>query len=49
MALTDAAGDVDTAWDNDVFGAVRGLTGSQPNDFTFAGDQAGTMSSSYVH
>jgi RHS repeat-associated protein len=31
--------DVDTAWDYDVFGAVRGLTGSQPNDFTFAGEQ----------
>jgi RHS repeat-associated protein len=39
MALTDAAGDVDTAWDYDVFGAVRNLTGSQPNDFTFAGEQ----------
>ena len=40
MALTDAAGDVDTTWDYDVFGAVRNLTGSQPNDFTFAGEQA---------
>jgi RHS repeat-associated protein len=39
MALTDEAGDVDTAWDYDVFGAVRGLSGSQPNDFTFAGEQ----------
>jgi RHS repeat-associated protein len=39
MALTDEAGDVDTTWDYDVFGAVRGLTGSQPNDFTFAGEQ----------
>ena len=40
MALTDAAGDVGTAWDYDVFGAVRNLTGSQPNDFTFAGEQS---------
>jgi hypothetical protein len=39
MALTDDAGDVDTTWDYDVFGAVRDLTGSQPNDFTFAGEQ----------
>jgi RHS repeat-associated protein len=39
MALTDEAGDVDTTWDYDVFGAVRGLTGSQPNDFSFAGEQ----------
>jgi RHS repeat-associated protein len=39
MALTDAAGDVDTTWDYDVFGAVRNLTGSQPNDFSFAGEQ----------
>jgi RHS repeat-associated protein len=39
MALTDAAGDVDTAWDYDVFGGVRNLTGSQPNDFSFAGEQ----------
>jgi hypothetical protein len=30
---------VDTTWDYDVFGAVRDLTGSQPNDFTFAGEQ----------
>jgi hypothetical protein len=40
MALTDEAGDVDTTWGYDVFGAVRGLTGSQPNDFTFAGEQS---------
>ncbi|HEU0073641.1 MAG TPA: RHS repeat-associated core domain-containing protein [Dehalococcoidia bacterium] len=39
MALTDEDGDVDTTWDYDVFGAVRNLTGSQPNDFTFAGEQ----------
>ena len=26
-------------WGYDVFGAVRNLTGSQPNDFTFAGEQ----------
>jgi hypothetical protein len=30
MALTDESGEVDTSWDYDVFGAVRGTTGSQP-------------------
>ena len=29
MALTDEAGDVDTTWDYDVFGAVRRMSGSQ--------------------
>jgi YD repeat-containing protein len=39
MALADDDGDVLNTYDYDVFGAVRGMTGSQPNDFTFAGGQ----------
>jgi RHS repeat-associated protein len=39
MALTDESGDVVNTYDYDVFGGVRGMTGSQPNDFTFAGEQ----------
>jgi RHS repeat-associated protein len=39
MALTDEDGDVVNTYDYDVFGGVRGMTGSQPNDYTFAGEQ----------
>ena len=39
MALTDADGDVVNGYDYDVFGALRDSSGSQPNDFTFAGEQ----------
>jgi len=39
MALIDAAGAVVDAYDYDVFGALRGSTGTQPNEFTFAGEQ----------
>jgi hypothetical protein len=30
MTLRDEEGDVDTTWDHDVFGDVRGISGSQP-------------------
>jgi RHS repeat-associated protein len=39
MALTDEDGDVVNDYDYDVFGALRDSSGSQPNDFTFAGEQ----------
>lgn len=39
LALTDEAGDLVNTYDYDVFGAVRAETGSQANDFTFAGEQ----------
>jgi hypothetical protein len=39
MALTDEDGDVVNDYDYDVFGALRGSSGSQANDFTFAGDR----------
>jgi RHS repeat-associated protein len=39
MALTDEAGSVVNDYDYDVFGALRDSSGSQPNDFTFAGEQ----------
>jgi RHS repeat-associated protein len=39
LALTDAAGDIVNTYDYDVFGALRAETGSQANDFTFAGEQ----------
>jgi len=39
MALTDEAGDVVNDYDYDVFGALRDSSGSQDNDFTFAGEQ----------
>ena len=39
MALIDAAGTVVNAYDYDVFGALRGSTGTQPNEFAFAGEQ----------
>ena len=39
MALTDADGDVVNDYDYDVFGALRDSSGSQGNDFTFAGEQ----------
>jgi RHS repeat-associated protein len=44
LALTDEAGDIVNTYDYDVFGALRAETGSQANDFTFAGEQvdAGT-------
>jgi RHS repeat-associated protein len=39
MALTDEDGDVVNDYDYDVFGALRDSSGSQDNDFTFAGEQ----------
>jgi hypothetical protein len=39
MALTDEEGDVVNDYDYDVFGAVRDSSGTQENDFTFAGEQ----------
>jgi RHS repeat-associated protein len=39
MALTDEAGDVVNDYDYDVFGGLRDSSGSQANDFTFAGEQ----------
>jgi RHS repeat-associated protein len=39
MALTDEDGDVVNTYDYDVFGTVRGISGFQPNAFTFAGEQ----------
>jgi RHS repeat-associated protein len=39
MALTDEDGDVVNDYDYDVFGALRDSSGSQANDFTFAGEQ----------
>jgi RHS repeat-associated protein len=39
MALTDADGDVVNDYDYDVFGGLRDSSGSQDNDFTFAGEQ----------
>jgi RHS repeat-associated protein len=39
MALTDEAGAVVNDYDYDVFGALRDSSGSQDNDFTFAGEQ----------
>jgi RHS repeat-associated protein len=39
MALTDDTGAVIDTYDYDVFGGERGSTGSQDNDFTFAGEQ----------
>jgi RHS repeat-associated protein len=47
MALTDKDGDVVNTYDYDVFGAVRGMTGAQPNDFTFAGEQVDGSSDLY--
>jgi RHS repeat-associated protein len=39
MALTDEDGDVVNDYDYDVFGALRGSSGTQENEFTFAGEQ----------
>jgi RHS repeat-associated protein len=39
LALTDEAGDIVNTYDYDVFGGLRDETGSQANDFTFAGEQ----------
>jgi RHS repeat-associated protein len=39
MALTHEDGDVVNDYDYDVFGALRDSSGSQDNDFTFAGEQ----------
>jgi RHS repeat-associated protein len=39
LALTDEAGDIVNTYDYDVFGAPRAESGSQANDFTFAGEQ----------
>jgi RHS repeat-associated protein len=39
MALTNDTGAVVNTYDYDVFGAERASTGSQANDFTFAGEQ----------
>ena len=39
MALIDAAGAVVNAYDYDVFGALRSSTGTQANEFEFAGEQ----------
>jgi len=39
MALTDDDGDVVNDYDYDVFGGLRDSSGSQDNDFTFAGEQ----------
>jgi uncharacterized protein RhaS with RHS repeats len=39
MALIDASGAVVNTYNYDVFGAVRSSTGSQPNVFTFTGEQ----------
>ena len=38
MALVDDQGDVVNTYDYDVFGALRASSGSQANDFTFAGE-----------
>ncbi|HLF77761.1 MAG TPA: RHS repeat-associated core domain-containing protein [Dehalococcoidia bacterium] len=40
MALVDSTGTVVNTYDYDVFGAVRGSTGSQSNEFKFTGEQA---------
>jgi RHS repeat-associated protein len=37
--LTDDGGDVLASYGYDVFGAIRGQTGSSPNEFTFTGEQ----------
>jgi RHS repeat-associated protein len=39
LALADDQGDVVNTYDYDVFGALRDSSGSQANDFTFAGEQ----------
>jgi RHS repeat-associated protein len=39
VALTNAAGAVVNTYDYDVFGALRGSTGTQANAFTFTGEQ----------
>ena len=39
MALTDDDGDIVNTYDYDVFGAERASSGTQDNDFTFAGEQ----------
>jgi RHS repeat-associated protein len=39
MALADEDGDVVNDYDYDVFGVLRDSSGSQGNDFTFAGEQ----------
>jgi RHS repeat-associated protein len=39
LVLTDEAGEVVNTYDYDVFGAPQAETGSQANDFTFAGEQ----------
>jgi RHS repeat-associated protein len=39
MALTDDTGAVVNTYDYDVFGAERASTGTQDNDFTFAGEE----------
>jgi RHS repeat-associated protein len=42
MVLNDASGNVVDPYDYDVFGALRATTGTQPNSFTYTGEQTDT-------
>ena len=46
--LTDGAGATVATYQYDVFGAIRGQTGSSPNEFTFTGEQVDSTGFQYL-
>ncbi len=47
-ALTSSTGAVQNTYQYDVFGAIRVQTGTQPNEFTFAGEQVDSSNLQYL-
>lgn len=47
-AITSSTGAVQKTYQYDVFGAIRTQTGTQPNEFTFTGEQVDTTGMQYL-